>query len=252
VPEAEILAALAVGDASAERSTVTPGAWRVSGSAQILRNLASEGKVYLQDEASQLLAQIVDPQPSERVLDLCAAPGGKATHLAGLAGDRAMIVAADVSPRRLQTVASSVALQQLKSVEVLRLDAGKPLPFTESSFDRVLVDAPCSGTGTLRRNPEIRWRLTPHDVRDLSEQQRLFLSNAAKMVKPGGKLVYSTCSVEWEENEEVVSSFLRDSEHFNQIPATVEGSLLTDSGAVRTWPQHQGTDGFFIAVFERR
>ncbi len=249
--EEDVLTTLHAAGGVLESSKVTRGAWRIAGAAQVLRSLATEGKVYLQDEASQLLAQVVDPQPGERVLDLCAAPGGKTTHLADLAGDRGVVVAADISARRLETVAGSVTLQQIKSVELLRLDAGRPLPFAESSFDRVLVDAPCSGTGTLRRNPEIRWRITAADIQELSSQQKLFLTNAAKIVKVGGRLVYSTCSVELEENEEVISSFLQDVKQFRQIPATVEPSLLTDLGAVRTWPDHQGTDGFFIAVFER-
>jgi 16S rRNA (cytosine967-C5)-methyltransferase len=249
--EADVLTLLQTAGASVESSSVAPGAWRISGGSQALRNLAAEGRIYLQDEASQLLAQVVAPQPTERVLDLCAAPGGKATHLADVAGDRALIVAADISARRLETVAHSVALQQLGSVELLRLDAGQALPFTEGSFDRVLVDAPCSGTGTLRRNPEIRWRISPTDLHVLAEQQRLFLRHGSKMVKRGGRLVYSTCSVELEENEHVVNGFLKVVENFKQIPAGVATSLLTDSGSLRTWPQHQGTDGFFVAVFER-
>jgi 16S rRNA (cytosine967-C5)-methyltransferase len=184
-------------------------------------------------------------------LDLCAAPGGKTTQLADVADDRALIVAADLSARRLQTIAHNVALQHIKSVHLLRLDAGKPLPFNEGSFDRVLVDAPCSGTGTLRHNPEIRWRITAEDIQDLAAQQKVFLSNASKLVKSGGRLVYSTCSLELEENEGVVSNFLKDTESFRQIPSVAPMSLRSESGAVRTWPHHQGTDGFFIAVFER-
>jgi 16S rRNA (cytosine967-C5)-methyltransferase len=249
--EADVLAKLSSAGASLERSTVAEQAWRISGSLPALRELSAEGKIYLQDEASQLLAQLVEPLPGERVLDLCAAPGGKTTHLADVADDRALIVAADLSARRLQTIAHNIALQHLKSVHLLRLDAGKALPFNEGSFDRVLVDAPCSGTGTLRHNPEIRWRITAEDIQDLAAQQKVFLSNASRLVKRGGRLVYSTCSLELEENEGVVSNFLKDTESFRQIPSVAAMSLTSESGAVRTWPHHQGTDGFFIAVFER-
>ena len=116
------------------------------------------------------------------------------------------------------------------------LDAGESLPFAKNSFDRVLLDAPCSGTGTLRRNPEIRWRLTPSDFSAFAANQKRFLANAAEVVKPGGRLVYSTCSVERDENEDV-------------IPVLDERFRLLDS--VRTWPQREGADGFFIAVFEK-
>jgi 16S rRNA (cytosine967-C5)-methyltransferase len=249
--ESDVLTTLRSVEAEPERSSVATGAWRIAGNSSLLRKLAAEGVIYFQDEASQLLAQVIDARPGERVLDLCAAPGGKTTHLADLTDDRAVIVGADISARRLQTIADAVSLQQLKSVDLIRLDAGKPLPFAEKSFDHVLVDAPCSGTGTLRRNAEIRWRITPSTIQELSVQQQLFLSTAAKVVKSGGRLVYSTCSLELEENEQVVHNFLKGIENFKQIPAAAATSQVSESGAVRTWPQHQGTDGFFIAVFER-
>jgi len=131
------------------------------------------------------------------------------------------------------------------------LDASQPLPFRDGLFDRVLVDAPCSGTGTLRRNPEIRYRITVEDIPNLSTRQKQFLFNAASVVKPGGRLIYSTCSVETEENEEVVETFLGMTDRFRQISVAVDSLLLTPSGAARTWPHLQGTDGFFIAAFER-
>jgi 16S rRNA (cytosine967-C5)-methyltransferase len=137
--------------------------------------------------------------------------------------------------------------QQLASVIPMVLDGTSPLPFAEV-FDRVLVDAPCSGTGTLRHNPEIRWRITETDILSLASQQKKLLRNAAKVVKPGGRLIYSTCSVEPEENEEVVADFLRSTDEFRVIAPQ---SLGTESGAIRTWPHHQGTDGFFATVFER-
>jgi 16S rRNA (cytosine967-C5)-methyltransferase len=119
------------------------------------------------------------------------------------------------------------------------LDATEQLPFRPETFDRVLVDAPCSGTGTLRRNPEIRWSLTPADIPALAEQQKRILRNAIETVKPGGRVVYSTCSVESEENEEVIEEVMTNDRRFHPLRV------------LRTWPNEQGCDGFFLAVFER-
>jgi 16S rRNA (cytosine967-C5)-methyltransferase len=132
------------------------------------------------------------------------------------------------------------------------LDGLEPLPFPESSFDSVLVDAPCSGTGTLRRNPEIRWRISPADIEDLSGRQRQLLANAARVVKPKGRLVYSTCSVEPDENEAVVQAFLENNQSFERSELALDSSLITSASAARTWPHREGTDGFFICAFERK
>jgi len=249
--EPDVLSKLRLAGATVAASQVTKGAWRVSGAQALLRELVRAGQIYLQDEASQLVARVVGAEPEDRVLDLCAAPGGKTTQIADLTGGRCLIVASDVSPRRLKTVSRTAELQGLNGIRCLVLDASQPLPFRECLFDRVLVDAPCSGTGTLRRNPEIRYRITAEDIPKFATRQKQFLLNAASVVKPGGRLIYSTCSVETEENEEVVETFLSINDQFRQISTTVDSSLLTRSGAARTWPQHQGADGFFIAAFER-
>src|SRR5689334_6983174 len=178
-----------------EASAVAENAWRVSAATSIVRELAANGNVYVQDEASQLVAQTVNLQPGERVLDLCAAPGGKTTLMAQRAEDRALIVASDRSAKRLDTVLKITASHNLTSIKSLQLNAAQNLPFENSVFDRILVDAPCSGTGTLRRNPEIRWRISEQGIHQLATQQKLFLRNAVRVLKPGGQLVYSTCSV---------------------------------------------------------
>jgi 16S rRNA (cytosine967-C5)-methyltransferase len=134
---------------------------------------------------------------------------------------------------------------------VVAHDAENTLPFAEESFDRVLVDAPCTGTGTLRRNPEIRWRITNRDVLDLARRQERILRNAAQMVRQKGRLVYSTCSVEREENEEVIARFLDGNAQFRKLPLSLPQSLQTAEGVARIWPHRQGADGFFIACFER-
>ncbi len=134
----------------------------------------------------------------------------------------------------------------------LVLNGESVLPFRDHSFERILVDAPCSGTGTLRHNPEIRWRISAPDILELSQRQCQILTNASLAVKPGGRLVYSTCSVEPEENEAVVKALARSSSEFTPVKLTVNETLLTPSGAARTWPQRHNTDGFFIMAFSRK
>lgn len=236
--ESEVLSKLREAGATLESSEVAEGAWRVSGATSLLRELSAAGEIYLQDEASQLVVHIVDVHPGERVLDLCAAPGGKTTQLADRSNDRALILAGDLSATRLSTVVATTRLHELESVKPVLLDATEQLPFAPRSFDKVLVDAPCSGTGTLRRNPEIRWRLSPADFARLAEQQKLILRRAVEMVKPGARLIYSTCSVEYDENEQVIQDVLASDDRFRPF------------NTVRTWPHREGCDGFFISVFE--
>jgi 16S rRNA (cytosine967-C5)-methyltransferase len=135
---------------------------------------------------------------------------------------------------RMETVVATARLHQLEGIRPVLLDAAEELPFRPEMFDRVLVDAPCSGTGTLRRNPEIRWRLSAEDIPGLVERQKRILRNAIELVRPGGRLVYSTCSVEREENEEVIAD-----------------CRLRPLETIRTWPHREGSDGFFIAVFKK-
>lgn len=221
-----------------KRSAIAENAFRVSGASAVLRELSATGRIYLQDEASQLVAQVVETLPGERILDLCAAPGGKTTLLADRAGDQALIVAGDRSATRMTTITTTAALHQLRAIKPVLLDAADKLPFASETFERVLVDAPCSGTGTLRRNPEIRWRLVNEDIPNFAAAQKQFLRNAAEVLKAGGWLVYSTCSVELEENEEVIEDFLANHPRFVQLKT------------LRTWPHREGSDGFFMAVLQ--
>jgi 16S rRNA (cytosine967-C5)-methyltransferase len=235
-------------------SKIAPGAFRAEGAAAAgaLRELAAEGLVYMQDEASQLVAHVLGARAGERVLDACAAPGSKTTQVAALAGDGVRVIAGDLYDHRLRIVEESCARLGVGGVRAVALDAAAGLPFADGAFDRVLADAPCTGTGTLRHNPEIRWRLRPEDVAGLASVQRAILAEAARVVRPGGRLVYSTCSVEREENEDVVASFLRTRPDFRQLPAApAPEPLLQPSGAARTWPQRDDADGFFVAAFTR-
>jgi 16S rRNA (cytosine967-C5)-methyltransferase len=232
--EAGVLAKLREAGATVAASQITGGAWRVSGATSLLREMSAAGEIYLQDEASQLVAHAMEVKRGERVLDACAAPGGKTTLMADSAKDEAFIVAGDRSAPRMATVVATMRLHELKNITPVILDATELLPFANESFDRVLVDAPCSGTGTLRANPEIRWRLAPADFEKFAEQQKRIVSRAIDVLKPGGRLVYSTCSVETEENEEVIKDL-----------------NLKLIRKLRTWPQREGADGFFVAVFEK-
>ena len=237
--EDAVLEKLRAAGAEVTASAIVDGSWRVSGGTSLLRELSAAGEVYLQDEASQLVAHSLEVKRGERVLDLCAAPGGKTTLMADRADDKATIVAADLSATRMATVIATTRLHGLHGIAPVILDAAEQLPFAAESFDKVLLDAPCSGTGTLRRNPEIRWRLSESDISVLAAQQKRMLSRAAEVVKPGGRLVYSTCSVEPEEDEAVIEAMQGD-ERFRLLKTT------------RTWPHVHGSDGFFIASFEKR
>jgi len=197
----------------------------------------------------------------QSVLDLCAAPGGKTTLLARSAGPRGHVMACDLHVSRLRAVEAQMKRTHAQNVETRALDATEPLPL-EGEFDRVLVDAPCSGTGTLARHPEIRWRLRPEDLSDLHARQVLLLRNGLDRVKPGGRLVYSTCSLEAEENETVVREAIEGRGGFRILNAGAQlAEVLADGvrgeplasadGFFRTFPPETRTDGFFAALIER-
>jgi 16S rRNA (cytosine967-C5)-methyltransferase len=249
--ESEIVQALKASGGTLVRSKVATSAWVLQGNPRKLLELASEGKVYIQDDASQLAAEIVAAEASDRVLDVCAAPGSKTSQVAST-DQRFEVIAADVNEARLRTVAATIELHRLSNIRCVVMDGLRDFPFKEGSFDTVFVDAPCSGTGTLRRNPEIRWRISAGDIQDLSARQSQILSNAAGLVTNGGRLIYSTCSVEPEENEKVLRTFLDSHAQFEQLEPRISRALLTAEKTVRTWPQVHGSDGFFVGVLKRK
>jgi len=254
-PVAEVMERLRAMNIEVKSSQIASGAWRIEGTGgALVRELAAAGVIYMQDEASQLIAHLLEAQAGERVLDVCAAPGSKTTHIAALTGDRACIIAGDIYEHRLRLVRESAARQGLENIQTVMLDAARtPLPFANNSFARVLVDAPCTGTGTLRHNPEIRWRLAPTDIDDLAARQQRILAHAARTLSVGGRLVYSTCSIELEENEEVVAAFLEAHRDFVAVTPDLPAHLRAgNSVTARTWPHRDGTDGFFVAAFEKR
>jgi 16S rRNA (cytosine967-C5)-methyltransferase len=217
-----------------------------------------EGRVVIQDEASQLVAELVDPQPGQRILDLCAAPGMKTARLAA-ALTWGTLVACDSSLRRLRTMVRLLP-QHLPSgvrTHVVCQDAALS-PALGVQFDRILLDAPCSGTGTLARNPEVKWRLKPRDVLRLAEMQKNMLRNALGSLAKGGRLVYATCSLEPEENGQVVQRILDENRDFRLLTRgelAVKFPSLSDlfdpRGCFRTRPDLHRMDGFFAAVLVR-
>ena len=250
----EVLTGLNAAGVITRESRIAPGAFVVEGGpASVLIRAAHQGDIYLQEEASQLVSILLDPRSGHRVLDLCAAPGSKTSHMAMLAEDNAWIIACDRHLHRLKTLGAACRRLGIQSVDMLALDATGPLPWIADGlrFDRVLVDAPCSGTGTLRGNPEIKWRLSPDDIKRLVELQLALLERGASCVANGGRLVYSTCSIEREENEDVVRRFLGKAAGFVLVEPNAPAGLITDQGFVRTLPHRDGTDGFFAAILER-
>ena len=210
------------------------------------------GVIRIQDEASGLIGRIVAPEPGERVLDLCAGSGGKTLHLAALMENRGSITALDLHSERLRMLREEAGRLGASIVETRTGDAATPVESFLKMFDRVLMDAPCSGLGTLRRNPEIRWRLVPADPNKCMQTQKLLLRSAADCVRPGGRLVYSVCTVTPEENEIVIGDFLRNHPDFRLIPpANLPPALIDTQGYFRTSPHLQGMDGFFAALLVR-
>jgi 16S rRNA (cytosine967-C5)-methyltransferase len=233
-----------------EESKIVENCWITQNSNTRLRELANQGLIYFQDEASQIVASIVNIKPDENYLDVCASPGSKFTLVARNAKTHpGLRIAGDFFTARVNNLRENCRRQGVGNIEIVQYDAEKPLPFAENSFDKVLVDAPCSGTGTLRHNPEIRWHLKETDFAGLAEKQLKILSKAAKMVKTGGSLIYSTCSLEPEENENVVEEFLRQNNEFRSINVKLPDRFLSVKGFARTFPHRDQTDGFFITVF---
>ncbi|NLC71902.1 MAG: 16S rRNA (cytosine(967)-C(5))-methyltransferase RsmB, partial [Desulfuromonadaceae bacterium] len=201
-----------------------------------------EGRFQAQDEASMLIAHLLTPQPGERILDACAAPGGKTTHLAALTDNRAAIVACDLYPGRLRLVRRGAERLGCQGIETLLRDwCQKSAAAPRGPFDRVLVDAPCSGLGVLRRNPEIRWRRTAEEIRQLAALQKIILDRVAPLVRPGGTLVYSVCTFTAEETDDVVAAFLKSRPDFRPVdlrPLAPSAwlPLFDQKGRLRTWP----------------
>ncbi|MBI3404385.1 MAG: 16S rRNA (cytosine(967)-C(5))-methyltransferase RsmB [Acidobacteria bacterium] len=233
----------------------------IQGGGPTLSELIREGHISIQDEASQMIPLLVSVQPGDMVLDLCSGQGGKSRALLDAAGKTGAVISADHRSENLRALQKRMPESVRSNSQLVVLDATQPLPFGRT-FDKILVDVPCSGTGTLSRNPEIRWRLKEEHLSQFQKKQFSILSQAAQCVKPAGRLVYATCSLEPEENELVIRQFLQSNHEFNILrdPAALAKHLLdskiadsffSEEGFFRTFPPVHFTDGFFAAILQR-
>ena len=246
----EVEAALTSADVAFQRVPHLPQALRLMSNAGPIQNLPGydEGWWTVQDSSAQLVSHLLDPQPGEVVIDACAAPGGKTTHIAELMRDEGKILACDRTPSRLVKLQKNAQRLKLKSIEISTGDS-RNMPQLENTAHRVLLDAPCSGLGTLHRHADARWRQTPESVEELSVLQKELLAHSSTFVKQDGVLVYSTCTLHPKENENVVSSFLADNPSWEIEPPSVDSSASaysTAQGWMKVLPHQQDMDGFFM------
>ena len=255
----EARAALAAEGIATVPTRLSPWGLRVEGRRPITATAAfREGLVEIQDEGSQLVALLTDARPGMRVIDLCAGAAGKTLALAATMGNRGRLVACDVNPGRLDAAVKRLRRAGVGNVERRLLAPGeKWTKRAAGGFDRVLVDAPCTGTGTWRRNPDARLRLRAEDLAELVAKQASILDRGSRLVKPGGTLVYATCSVLVEENEAQVDAFRRRHPSFEIVPlaqawaAVAQGAPPCEGPFLSLTPARHGTDGFFAAVLRR-
>jgi 16S rRNA (cytosine967-C5)-methyltransferase len=198
-----------------------------------------EGRFVVQDEASQLIGELASPPAGATVLDLCASPGGKTLALSASVGPSGRVIASDIRPHRVRLLSKTLERCRVENARVVHVASAGDLPFSPGQFDQVLIDAPCSGLGTVRRDPDIRWRRSVTDLATFAATQRALLDRAAGLVKPGGSLVYSTCSSEPEENEAVVDTFLAARADFSR------------QRVHQTFPHRDQLEAFFGTVLRR-
>ena len=219
--------------------------------------LFTDGKIEVQDEGSQLLAYLVAPRRGEMVADFCAGAGGKSLALGALMRNSGRIYAFDVSDKRLFNLGQRLKRSGLSNLhsQLISSEKDPKLKRLNGKFDRVLVDAPCSGLGTLRRNPDLKWRQSPQDIIELSTKQTAILARAAKLVKAGGRLIYATCSLLQEENEAIAEAFVATHPDFalvNAVEILAQQQIVLDTGKyLKLLPHLHQTDGFFAAVFQK-
>lgn len=220
--------------------------------------LFTEGKIEVQDEGSQLLAYLVAPKRGQMVADFCAGAGGKSLALGALMKNTGRLYAFDISEKRLHNLGQRLKRSGLSNLhaQVIASENDQKLKRLNGKFDRVLVDAPCSGLGTLRRNPDLKWRFEASDIVELNVKQTNILARAAKLTKAGGRLIYATCSLLQDENEVIAEAFLAANPDFVLVPANevlAQQQIHLDTGNyLKLLPHLHGTDGFFAAVFEKK
>ena len=249
----ELMLELVADGVECESSQLTPEGIVIKshGALDSMRAL-QEGYCQVQDESSMLVAHVVDPQPNELVLDVCSAPGGKTTHIAALMRNQGRIVAGDIYQHKLDRIMDNAQRLGITIIEPMLMDAREVWQEFPQQADRVLVDAPCSGLGVLRRKPDSRWRKSKELLSELPKLQLQILKSAGAAVKPGGLLVYSTCTIAREENQDVVKAFLEMAGEFSLVNAGERLPVPREDDMVQLYPQRDGTDGFFIACMRRK
>ncbi len=254
----EAMARISSEGSEARETLFSPDGLTLTTSVTALRNAGycREGLVLPQDEASQIISRLVDPMPGQSVLDMCAGFGGKTTHLAALMKNSGRITAVDINGNKLAALRELSLKLGATNIDTLTADASGDLGLPSGKiFDRILADVPCSGLGTLRRNPEIKWRLKAAEIKKYKSLQRKILVNASRYLRKGGILVYSTCTINTAENEDNIKEFLsgRDGYEFVCSPSLpIDRGLIDGQGFFRTFPHKHGMDGFFGAVLKRR
>lgn len=243
--------------AKVQASRLIPEGLKISGAGSIAElSSFKEGLFQVQDESSMLVGHVLRPAPGSLVIDACSAPGGKTTHLAQIMENQGQLLAFDVHPHKLELVKDNCRRLGIANVRVELGDARQLPSELDGLADFVLVDAPCSGLGVLRRRPDARWRKKPAQILELAKLQRQILDRAADCVRPGGVLVYSTCTTEPEENQDQIQAFL--TRHPEFVPADLtrlvpfaltrpEDIEPAKTGRLQLWPHHHGTDGFFVS-----
>jgi 16S rRNA (cytosine967-C5)-methyltransferase len=246
----DVIGLLGASGIKAEPTRLSPQGVRLRGRHRFAEVEGLAAGLVVQDEAAQLVSLLLDPRPGERVLDACAAPGGKTTHMAQLMSDAGEVVAVDIDEKRISPLRENIERLGLRSVRVLPGDVTALTGL--GSFHRVLVDAPCSATGVIRRNPDVKYRHRQRDLAGFRERQLEILMSISGTVKRGGVLLFATCSTEPEEGEDVAAEFLRMARDFIMIEdAPLAGDVFRE-GVLRSYPHRHGMDGFFAARFRRQ
>ncbi|HTL88415.1 MAG TPA: 16S rRNA (cytosine(967)-C(5))-methyltransferase [Leptolyngbya sp.] len=243
----QVESAMKAQNISVDRIPNVPNALRLASSSGAIQNLPgyTEGWWIVQDSSAQLVSYLVDPQPGETIADACAAPGGKAMHLAELMQDQGTVWAIDKTASRLKKLQQNLDRLSLSSIQILTADS-RNVPQLKGQCDRVLVDAPCSGLGTLNRHADARWRQTPQSAIELAQLQQDILTEAAYWVKPQGVLVYSTCTLNPVENEAVIETFLNHHANWSIEPFLPLADFANSKGWIKVLPYCHNMDGFFM------
>ena len=254
----KVLRQLIIEGINAQPTPHAPLGIRIDGNPALSRNpLFTSGRIEVQDEGSQLLCYLLAPKRREMVVDFCAGAGGKTLALGVLMQSQGRLYAFDVSEARLNKFKPRLKRSGLSNVHPQLLASENDLKVKRlaGKIDRVLVDAPCSGFGTLRRNPDLKWRQSEAGIAELAAKQRAILTAAAALLKPGGRLVYATCSFLRAENQDIVAAFLAAHAHFSRVPANEvlkQQHIALDTGEfLQLYPHRHGCDGFFAAVMAR-